>query len=73
MLFSKEDVIDLSSVETVSKNVSGDLSPLQNQSYGSYRVLFNNILGNCDQELYPVAKRNEMLLEIYKSYAPDLK
>lgn len=72
MLFSKEDIIELGQVETISKNVSEELSPLQNQSFGNYRILFNNILGNCDQELYPVAKRNEMLLEIYKSYNPDV-
>lgn len=72
MLYSEGNTINVDAVTEIRNNVSEDFSALQKQKYGEYRVLFNNILGNCDQELYPVAKRNEMLAEIYKTYDADV-
>lgn len=72
LFYTEESSLTLNTVAETRKDVSGSLSEMQKQDYGEYRVLFNNILGNCDQELYPVARRNEMLLEIYKTYDPDV-
>lgn len=41
------------------------------QKLGSYRVLFHNILGNCDTSIYPTPTRNQMAAELHLEYDPD--
>ena len=72
LLFSSGKKVELSELPETVCNVSETLAPMQQNSYGEYRVLFNNILGNCDQELYPVAQRNQILADLYKTYDPDV-
>ena len=49
---------------------SGNLQYVEKR-LGTYRVLFNNIYGNCDTSLYPAPTRNQMLAELHTEYSPD--
>ena len=42
------------------------------QKTGEYRVIFNNILGNCDTSLYPTPTRNQMAAELHLEFSPDV-
>ena len=39
---------------------------------GEYRIIFNNILGNCDTSVYPVPTRNRMIAELHAECLPDV-
>lgn len=41
------------------------------ERYGEYRVMFFNILGNCDTSLYPTQQRNQTAAETLIALAPD--
>lgn len=41
------------------------------EQQGEYRVMFFNILGNCDTALYPTAQRNQTAAEALIAMAPD--
>lgn len=55
----------------VSTGFSGGTQNVLSKS-GEIRVLFNNVYGNCDNSLYPVAQRSEMLAEMFLEYMPDV-
>lgn len=39
---------------------------------GEYRIIFNNILGNCDTSTYPTDTRNMMISELHVEALPDV-
>jgi len=57
---------------TVTKSVdTGKISTKINKS-GDIRVILNNILGNCDNTIYPVIYRTRSVTELLASYNPDV-
>lgn len=57
-------------------NASGDGAPEEEAElsvvrHGEYRVMFFNILGNCDTSLYPTAQRNQTAAEALIAMSPD--
>ncbi len=45
---------------------------LKEEIPGDIRVIFNNILGNCDTSKYPVPFRTRSVVEMLQSYSPDV-
>lgn len=55
---------------------TGDGAPeeeakLSVERHGEYRVMFFNVLGNCDTSLYPTAQRNQTAAEALIAMSPD--
>ncbi len=55
---------------------AGDGAPeeeakLSVERHGEYRVMFFNVLGNCDISLYPTAQRNQTAAEALIAMSPD--
>lgn len=71
-LFVGDDVTvgaDFSHTGTAALTDGGD--KYIDQRLGTYRVIFHNILGNCDTSLYPTQTRNQMAAELHHEYDPD--
>ena len=57
---------------TVTKSVDTNKISTKINKLGDVRVLINNILGNCDNNKYPVIYRTRSVTELIASYAPDV-
>lgn len=63
--------IDASVAKSGSGTAEKDAELLSTRG-GNYRVMFYNILGNCDTSKYPTRERNQLAAEILISLAPDV-
>lgn len=67
----KELVID-SSIARVGAGTDEEDADLLTNKFGDYRVMFFNILGNCDIKKYPTRERNKLAAELITAIAPDV-